>query len=219
MTVAIIVPFRPDEAGHRTRSWELLKKRHEAAGRPVVEGSCGDGAWCKAEAVRDALRRTEADTLVIHDADVWCDELDVAIVHVLENPDIRWAMPHDKVYRLAVGEMSEGPKATLEQRPYRGWAGGGITVIGRSTYGHCPLDHRFIGWGQEDASWATALATLYGAPWRGDAPLWHWWHEPQARKSRSIGSMAGAQLHRRYKQADRDRQAMEKLLEEVRTSC
>jgi hypothetical protein len=89
-----------------------------------------------------------------------------------------------------------------------------MTVLTRETYEQVPLDRRFAGWGQEDESWALALTCLTGAPWRGDAPLWHLWHPPQDRASRRWGSGASRALWARYCQAAADPDAMRALLAE-----
>jgi hypothetical protein len=205
----LIVPWRPDGA-HRDAIWSRLKPRHIAAGRAVIEGTC-EGEWCKAAAIADALHRSTADIVILHDADVWCDGLEPAVEAI--DTYCAWAIPHDKVHRLAEGQE---PGGNLIQNPYTGWAGGGIVVIRRDIYDRCPIDHRFVGWGQEDESLARALTLLYGAPWRGSADLWHWWHPAQPRINRATGSKASAALAHRYRKAS-TRNAMQALIEEGRT--
>lgn len=208
--VAVLVPWRPGDA-HREDAWSKLRARHEEAGRTVIEGSCGDGPWCKAAAITDALTRCTDDLLVIHDADVWCDGLDQAIATL--DGLTRWAIPHDLVYRLKEDQHeATTDKTRCAQHPYRGFAGGGIVAIDRTAYERCPLDPRFVGWGHEDESWALALGTLYGQPWRGDHPLFHWWHPPQERRSRARGSHESQQLRDRYRAASGNRQEMLDLI-------
>jgi hypothetical protein len=89
----------------------------------------------------------------------------------------------------------------LEQKPYAGMVGGGCVVLRRDTYVSCPLDARFRGWGQEDSAWGVALTSLYGAPWRGSADLWHLYHPPQPRMSRSRGSMVTWAVFLEYQRA------------------
>lgn len=207
----VVVPWRPD-GGLRDAIWARLKARHVAAGRTVIEGTCV-GPWCKATAVADALSRTDAERFAIHDADVWTEGLDKAFA--AEGP---WAIPHRLLYRLAAGQhIPTTDRAGLDQAPYRGFEGGGVLVIDRTVYEDCPLDPRFLGWGQEDQALAASLRCLHGAPWRGEADLWHWWHEPQARRSRSTGSARNAALYRRYWSARRSPERMRALIEEGRT--
>jgi hypothetical protein len=212
--VAFLIPWRPGDA-HREAAWRQLRARHLELGRTVIQGTHIEGPWCKAAAIANALQRTDADQLVVHDADVWCDGVDDAIGAL--DDCTRWAIPHGKVYRLAEGQMEPSiERGALAQPPYPGWAGGGIVVIDRTAYESCPLDPRHLGWGQEDASWALALTALHGLPWRGDTPLFHWWHPPQPRRSRTVGSPEGAALHKRYTRSAKSRRQMLELIEEAR---
>jgi hypothetical protein len=137
-------------------------------------------------------------------------------------------MPHHLVHRFS-------PKATTAilrgadpagiprareyyaQLPYAGYPGGGVTVLARDTYAHIPLDPRFVGWGQEDQSWALALTCLHGTPWRKYRwPLWHLWHPPQQRMSRAVGSEAGRALLGQYRMLRTDPRRMSAHLEPAR---
>lgn len=201
--ISVLVPYAGD-CPHRARAWEQVRSQFD--GFEVVEGHADPAAWCKAVAVADALTRASGDLLVIHDADVWSESLRDAIAAV-ESGEYRWGSPHRRVRRLTEsGEVEETHNAHL---------GGGIVVIGRETYTEVPLDPRYIGWGQEDDSWAIALHTLAGPPYIGTDTLTHFWHPPQARKSRSIGSDASKFLLRRYKDARHKPRAMRALLDEV----
>lgn len=218
MSVAVIIPwragcpYRSDALEHvlefyRTRRrshWELVIGEHTAAGE-----------WCKAIAVTNALETTAADMLVVADADVICDGIELAVEHCQT-----WAVPHRFLHRLdeqATAELYETgePGAGRTEKPYTGHAGGGIVVIRRDVYESCPLDPRFVGWGQEDDAWAHALTTMFRVPWRGTADMFHLWHPPQERLSRTTGSRDGRLLYRRYRNAARSRVVMESLLAEV----
>ena len=104
--------------------------------------------------------------------------------------------------RVLAGEPPEPEtQADLEgipsRNPYPGMVGGGIMVIRRDVYEQCPLDPRFLGWGQEDASWGAALTRLHGLQ-RGTGDLWHLWHEPEPRMSFTRGNPASVALAMRY---------------------
>ncbi len=77
-----------------------------------------------------------------------------------------------------------------------------------------PPDVRFVGWGQEDDAWACALKGLVGPPMRGAHDLWHLWHTPQERMSRSEGNEAGVELVNRYGRVRSDRAALRALVDE-----
>lgn len=215
MGVAVLIPFGgvcPDrQAG---LDWVLDQYAEQHPGWPVHIGR-HDGPWCKAAAVADALERCDADVLVIADADVWCAGIDVAVDNCAT-----WAVPHGLVHRLTAAATAElidtgVPGLERAEKPYRGHAGGGIVVVRRDVYEHCPLDRRFVGWGHEDDSWALALTTLHGRPWRGDVDLWHLWHPPQERPSRRQGSQESVRLHSKYRNA-RTVKLMEGVLDGTR---
>jgi hypothetical protein len=79
------------------------------------------------------------------------------------------------------------------------------------------MDHRFVGWGQEDQAWAIALKCLFGNPWRSqNGPLWHLWHPPQERMSREKGSLSSWDLYSSYRRLAANQKGMEELLAEAR---
>lgn len=217
-SVSVVVPWRAD-SGHRDAAWQYLRPRWEATGE-VVEGTRPDGPWVKALAVRDALTRASGDLLVIADADVYCDPRP-ALAAV--DAGSAWAVPHLQVHRLTpeatAAVLAGGPLGgAVEQRPYRGMIGGGVVVLPRVMYEACPLDTRFAGWGQEDQAWGIALTALHGPPWRGTADLWHLWHPPQERISRSTGSMVGRYLLDQYVAAA-DEGRMREYLDRLRAEA
>lgn len=179
----------------------------------------GATPWRKAGAVAPVVSASRAAIIVIADADCLCDGLPEAVKAVEEGAP--WAIPHAGVFRLTEastervydGAFPEGLE--LEQRAYRGYAGGGFVVAPRETLIDIPLDPRFEGWGQEDESWAMALNTLAGQAWRGKSPLFHLWHPPQERLTRKHGSIANNQLFRRYRSANGKPASMRALIEGI----
>lgn len=214
----MLVPWQPG-CRHREAAWNHLQPRWEQVGELVVGET--PGPWVKAEAVADALARATGDLLVIADADVWVDPTEA--LAACET----WAVPHLKVHRLSerstaqVIDGAEWRGLPLDQtnqrdyKPYRGQPGGGVTVIHRDVYEACPIP-RIVGWGQEDEAWSIALHCLYGEPWRGDLDLVHFWHPPQPRLNRIIGSPEGQRLRKRFRDAQTDPAAMRALIEEAR---
>lgn len=166
-----------------------------------------------------AITRSRAEIVAVMDADVVCHGLDQAVEAV--RAGAAWAMPHRGVYRLTAdatalvlaGAMPEG--LPTEQPPYLGVEGGGCVVARRRTLLEVPLDPRFIGWGQEDESWGVALRELLGPPHRVKRPLFHLWHPPQRRLTRSRGSMESWALRTRYFRARHDKAAMRRLTQEA----
>ena len=217
MSVAVLIPWRDVACEHRSRAL-IYVVRSQLAAWPVFIGRHDEGPWCKALAVADALSQTDADTLILHDADCFTTGLGAA-VDAVERDEAVWAVPHRLLHRLtadATRALYEGREPQgLEQPAYVGIAGGGVTVVRRDVYEACPLDARFTGWGQEDHAFGHALRTLHGREWRGTADLVHCWHPPQERMTRRVGCLEGRRLERRYVAARRSPDAMRRLVEEA----
>lgn len=214
-TVAVLVPWRPNGCPNRLAAWEWCRPRYPW---PTFVGTCPTPEWRKALAVADALSRTTADIIVVADADVACEGLQDAVDAV--EAGAAWAVPHGKVHRLdesSTAAVYAGGRltGTTLDRPYWGHPGGGLVVMPTDVYRDCPLDPRFAGWGGEDDSFALALRTFHGEPWRGTDPLWHLWHPPQPRQSRRHGSAESMALYKRYRLAAGDKARVRRLIEEV----
>lgn len=207
--VAVLIPYG-NETPWRKHAYEHVVRWHrqELDAVTIQVGSGGD-PWCKAKAVASALKSTTEPIIVIADADCITPGLGQAVTAVRNGAP--WAMPHLKVYRMgqaasrniydgiAPGSLT-GRTTWLDQNPYKGYEGGGITVLRRDVYLDAPLDPEFTGWGQEDEAWALALNSLYGPPWRGVAPLYHLWHEKPPRMSRYAGSAHSVTRLKSYKE-------------------
>ena len=212
MAVEVIIPYAgSDSDRERALAWVT---RHLEYPYTVATG---DLPFNKARTFMPAVKRSSAEIIVMHDADVWTPGLERA-VHIVSN-GAAWAIPHWFVHRLSreatikfVGGGGEG--GDLSRPPYVGMAGGGILVARRDTMLDIPMDPRFESWGQEDESWAMALWCLLGAPWRGEAPLVHLWHPLEPRHGQRMGTQAGWNLRNRYAQVRYDLPGMKDLLAE-----
>lgn len=199
--VAVIVPLddAPDE--DRQRAWAFVRDWYGTYFRdwPVIEGFSSARRWVKGDAIRDALARCTADTLVIADADCVTDVTTLAeAVGLVHSRRVPWAVPHDLVHRydarsterLLAADFTSAP--TLTRPPYRGFAGGGLLIVPRAAFeatGGIPS--AFVGWGAEDEALAVILDTLLGAHWRGSAGLIHLWHAAQPTKPGEIVELFG----------------------------
>jgi hypothetical protein len=220
LSVAVLIPWRSTDCPHRSRALAFVLSRYATTGWPVVIGRHDDGPWCKALAVDDALAQTQAEILILGDADCWTSGLPAAVQAVQDGA--AWAIPHRAVHRLneaataryMAGSPLEG--LPLGERAYLGVEGGGLAVVRRDAYEAAPLDQRFTGWGSEDDAAGLAWRCLHGPPWRGKAPLIHLYHPPQERATRTFGSMESRDLRKRYARARHDPAAMQRLIEEGR---
>lgn len=218
MRVEVIIPWHGG-CPHRERALRYVRARHS---HPVTIAEGGE-PWIKADALIPAIAASEAETVIIADADCWTDGLDEA-VEVVE-AGAPWAIPHRGVFRLtaeATARVLAGAtldeRQDVEQAPYLGWEGGGFIVARPETLLDVPPDPRFVGWGCEDECWALALNLLAGHRHRVKAPLFHLYHPPQRRMDRRKGSPANWSLLRRYTAARLDPEAMRNLIEESRCS-
>lgn len=220
MTVSVLIPFASEDPW-RVDARNYLAGWWEGLGFEVFEGTCPD-PWRKAVAVAHAARCSTADVFVVADADCLCSGVAPAVEAV--ELGAAWAVPHLMVHRLdqaATEAVYAGADpagaAGRTQRPYKGFAGGGIVVVRRDVWETIPMDPRFEGWGGEDSSWAMALSALTGPPVRNDADLWHLFHPPPERMTRRWGSPASRALELRYKRAARaSRRAMADIVAEAR---
>lgn len=221
----VLIPWRGG-CPHRERAHGWVVDQWQSAGFRTIVGVHNTGPWCKALAVRNALARSTSDVIVVADADVWPDQ---PITEALDRLDThRWAIPHRLVHRLSesssIDYMNGAPltgckyadQQGQDSRPHDGTAGGGIVILQRADYELAPLDPRFRGWGQEDISWAFALKSTLGRPWRGAADLVHLWHPPQERQNRQVGNGDSFRLHDRYRRAANNPDRMTALIEEAR---
>lgn len=215
-SLSVIVPLAGD-CPHRARAWQWVRAQYD--GLEVCEGYGDPELWCKADAVADGLTRAAGDVLVVADADVWSEHLEVAI-EAVESGQCEWAAPHRRVRRLTeqgTALFMAGERETaLTSEDHHAVLGGGIVVLRRETYERVPLDRRFIGWGGEDQAWGAALRTLAGVPLICRQPLWHLWHPPQQRMTRKVGNVANDELRGRYIGAKLSPRRMRDLIEEGR---
>lgn len=212
-SIEVIIPWAGG-CEHRQRALDFVTEWHDF---PVTL-ALGGSPWSKGAALRPALEESMADIVIVADADCTTLGLPAAIKAVKRGAP--WAVPHRLVTRLTEEtsrHFMETGKVNhpLDRRQYTGFAGGGFVVARRETLLDIGPDPRFIGWGQEDESWALALTTLAGKPWRGDADLIHLWHPPQPKETRRKGSGRGWQLFSRYYAAQDDPVAMRSILKEI----
>lgn len=234
MATEVIVPYRGGCA-HRERAWGYVRRRYGEAHPTwaVIEAPAPAGPWSKGAALAPALAASDADVVVVADADVWCEGIVEAVAAVAaDSPAAAWAIPHRRVWRLTeaataayiAGAQPAGLPLIAEKhiapgsRGYVSRRGGGIVVARREDLLTVPMDTRFEGWGQEDEAWGLALDTLVGRAWRGSEPLIHLYHPPADRLDRQWGSAEGRALKRRYAHAYRHRNAMRILIREARCS-
>lgn len=215
MRVSVVVPYRPDD-GLRDAHWAKLCERWRTAFPhwDVVTGTThrSEGPWIKAVAAERAVRAADAlepDVLVVADADVWLTPSSALAqaASLVHTGQAAWAVPHNQVRRLGLASSEHvlnggrfGEHLALAERVYKGMVGGGIAVFSRQGWERIGgFDPRFKGWGGEDSALGRAADTLLGRHTRLDGTLWHFWHEPQQRISRTKGSQYSDNLLSTYR--------------------
>jgi hypothetical protein len=235
MTTAVLFPWLPgDPDRDAAADWVMAGWRAHHPGVALLDSAGmpmpADATWSKGEHTAWMLDQVgpDVDVVVMSDVDCWVapGEIQVAIDAVASG-EFGWAVPHQDVRRLTRARtrqfLAAPPPAAevlvhaseLTEAPYAGFAGGGVVLLSGRAARQVPLDPRFRGWGQEDTSWALALTTMLGAPYRGLHDLLHLWHPPMPRRCRAFGSDANVLLMRRYAAAEGDRAAMGCILAEV----
>lgn len=221
----VVVPWRyqPERAaahGYCTRRWQ-------ACGYDVHVG-VGVGRhepWCKARALAPALDYIATPVVIVSDADVFVDCGAVGECVDACASGRLWAIPHREVRRLsaqASAQLIDGGELVYEydEPPYIGVSGGGVVVLRTDVARAVPMDGRYIGWGREDMSWAYALDTLAGEPFRPtvEYPLYHLYHPHPERVDRYRGTFDTEPLYRAYFEAwaTRDLDRMRTIVEEGR---
>lgn len=216
--MAAVIPLGNLDA-HRQAAWEHVRGWWWEQSTPVVTGVC-DGPWSKGLAVASAITQAPDGLIAVADADV--------IVPGLQFDAVTWCLPANRLVRLTatatlevlagadVVEVGETRGNQLEC--YRPKAGGGMVLLARDAYLACPIDPRFIGWGGEDEAWGSALRTMYGPPQEQRLTMYHLWHPPQARPSRSRGSAANEALKSAYLAA-RNQSTLMALIQEGREAA
>ncbi|WP_373067546.1 hypothetical protein [Gemmatimonas sp.] len=216
MSVDIIIPAA-GECVYRAAALTYVSRRWMDLGFDVKIGEMW-GPWCKALAVADALERSTADVIVIHDSDSWCPDTPAAVEAVQAGS--AWACPFAMVKRLRANVTEDvlagAPLSGLPTMPpHRAVPGGGVVVITRDLYDRVPLDPRFVLWGFEDIAWGMALRATVGPAQCFTGDLWHLFHPP-ASKDQSPEKRVASALRARYAKAMRNADDMRQIISEAR---
>jgi hypothetical protein len=214
-TAAVVIPYT-SQCPYRGAALAWVVWQWQKLGLEIVIGR-HDGPWSKGAAIADALARTDADLLVISDADVWCHGT-MRALDAVKAGECEWAVPHRRVVRLTEGETTAvyggGELHERTGRENTGVIGGGIVVVPRELYAQAPIDPRFVNWGGEDISFGFALAAVAGPPERGIAPLFHLWHPPAPYSQHAMCAPENDALFGQYVRARGDADAIRSLVSE-----
>lgn len=229
MNVSVVFPYRAGEP-HRDRAfeWVLEKFAWHYPDWEVVIGECDPSRpFNRSEAIIDGALKASNETLVISDADVWCEGIDVSAEFAAEHG---WVVPYRLLFRLSEAStqrLYDGANwrhlelsrdNDQDRKPYVGNETGTALVIQRELLLDIPPDVRFIGWGGEDIAWGYALRKLHGLAKRTNFDIVHLWHPPQPRITRSVGNEESEALVNRYRRAAKGRFELRDLVDESKLS-
>ena len=183
---AIILPFNGDK-----ERWEQAEyvERYYRSAFPEIEVLYGwdeSPVWCKGKAIANGLLKTNANKLIIIDADVIIPK--EAIKEGLKSD---WVIPFNKVINLTESatnrviaddlspfdvEVVEKSDDVEKLRRWFDWAGG-VWIIDRGIYELSGgVDMRYTGWGGEDESFVRAVNILYEPTKLLPYTIYHLWH-------------------------------------------
>jgi N-terminal domain of galactosyltransferase len=154
--VAVAIPWRPEPDRIAAHSRVVEFWNHH--GFPIVHGDSKPRLpFNLAQARNDAVRRVEAEVVIVSDADTIPDI--GSVVAAIERPGVTW--PFTK-YRHIPVEYVDRPdlmSARVDQEYYG--SVGGIFVARRETYWQLGgMDERFTQWGYEDSAFHLVAKTL-----------------------------------------------------------
>lgn len=212
MNVEVVVPYLAGPGRARLLGHILGRYRTHHPDWALTVAPCPAGPWSKGAAARPALAASEADVVVLADADSWTEPWLLANA-VRAARKQGWVVPFTTVRRITRGDTDRILAGQTIAWPdieavAPACPGGGIVVARRGTWQavHGP-DPRFTGWGGEDRALGYALDALAGAPTNIPGVLWHLWHPGQRTISR-----ATRRRWRAYRAARHDPAAMAALV-------
>lgn len=202
MSMDVIIPWGGElDDPWRTGAFWWLRRRYRALlpDATVIVGTSAQDPFNRSEARNNAFRASNADVLVVADADtIFQPDAIREAIRLIEN-GAPWVIP----YRLVAGYYSlsqSASKRILEldpaspvpepvddddwehkhaspSDPLPSWAG--VLVLSRDAWlAAGGYDEGFIGWGYEDVAFRSALDRVVGPHTRvDDSFVLHLWHE------------------------------------------
>ncbi len=190
-SLSILFPWRPATT-RRQRIFDWVRARYEgiAPDAEVIVADSGHVPFSRAASKNKALAEASGDVVLFADAD--CVPHEDWVGEMVEECSTRkvWAVPKRCTLLLrGVSDrwLRQEPGTPLAQMPPVkrerdvDWTGissvGGAVMVSRAgAFMARGYDERFAGWGWEDAAFALALTTVWGAHVKR-SDLFHLWHE------------------------------------------
>lgn len=216
--LAIVIPWRePTTAGPRRLNLETVIDRwaHLFPNvEPVLADDPDPDSFNRGRALHAGIVSTDAPVLILADADMIVTELAVmASLAAIRDRQNAYAVPFDRLTFCdeVASAILRHPRHKLNPDDpdlgdqFNRRSDGGVNVLTREAYDQAGgFDHRFRGWGFEDAALSRALQVLVGPCWWAPFRGLHLWH-PSARRPDSTEHAESVALIRRYEAAGEDR--------------
>lgn len=179
MSVAAIIPFR--DVGNRRESLNRVVAHLEQMCDEVIVCDDGGEQFSRGASINEGIESTNADTLVICDADLIVPERQLQQALALGYTD-GMVLPFgeyrylNKTHTTLVQRGAEPTLAMLPKFTVTNSVGGCCVIDTFAFYAAGRFDPRFRGWGGEDKAFHAAVDTLVGNVLRIDGPAYHLWH-------------------------------------------
>lgn len=223
MDVRFLVPWRSD-GEYRDQLWDHTRDRWERDFPDVrmVVGESPPGAFNRSAAINDAAEG-DWDIAIVLDADVMIepDQLRRAMVTAATSGRLTFAFDEYRglTPHMTARVLNDEPPPRNQWSPEPQWQSPDIwnkgvrfrSVVHESSVVVVPrglwdalggFDERFVGWGQEDVSFAKAARVIGGETLRIPGPVWHLWHARSVDRNEHLGQYRANQaLGDRYRAA------------------
>jgi hypothetical protein len=216
----VIIPFNGAE--DRWQQAQYVEQYYQGLNLDVVYGWDDSPVWCKGKAIANGLLKTDADRLIINDADML-----LPLEAIEEGSKYDWVIPFNRVCNLSESATSRVLSGDLDPfdvevveksddveklRQWFDWAGG-IWIIDREIYTAVGgVDMRYTGWGGEDESFVRAVNILHGKAKLLEYTAYHLWH-PVHDTRHVYQSRGNWTLYRQYKGRFNNAEKMRELIE------
>lgn len=229
-SVAIVVPFRSNDPD-RLRICDWVSRRWQALHPdwPLVLSDDGEtsGPFNRSRAVNRGVRSTDADVVVVADADIAvrhgqaeamvealaaCEPWVVGyrrMVHLMARPTAE-ALAKDPAMQIA----DPIPNRVIRYQSRASVCG--LLALRRGDFGNVGgFDARFRSWGVEDVAFAAKCDTLLGPHERIPGDVAHLFHALRPDRKTDAHAIANQALGARYDEAIGDADAMTALVREA----
>ena len=208
--VRVCIPWRP--TADRLPAFKRCTKFWRDNGFTVHVGDSDGVTFSKSQALNNAVRQTEAEIVILADADTLPDDINQVrdAVQCVDH-GAHMVFPFTWYHYIDPEHVETEDLSTITDYSTVEHSTGGIVVIRRSSFWAVGgFDERFVGWGHEDCSFAYAMTTMFGEQ-RLPGIVWSFEHPSVVR----YPSQNNVELGARYRAAKWNKDEMRALINEA----